>query len=136
MNQSTVKDLDVVFSLIKNLSEVRVYNACGAFKGVMIRDNERAYELIKEARELVKAIESGEFKSSYKNEYDEMLNEVAKTRTEKIKTLNMLDDLGVCIYWIRNNLSDRCFLHLEDIRSAEAVFKRLDLILKFLERNE
>lgn len=45
--------------IVQSLSEVRVYNSCGVFKGVMIRDNEKTYELIKKARKLVEDIKNG-----------------------------------------------------------------------------
>mgnify|MGYP003609232967 CR=1 FL=1 len=42
--------------IIKELATIRVYNSCGVFKGVMIRDNEKAYELTLKARKLIKEI--------------------------------------------------------------------------------
>lgn len=42
-----------IIKLINELSKIRVYNSCGVFQGVMIRDNKKAYQLIKEARKIM-----------------------------------------------------------------------------------
>lgn len=46
MNKKLIK-------LIDELSKVRVYNSCGVFQGVMIRDNKKAYKLILKARKIM-----------------------------------------------------------------------------------
>lgn len=42
--------------IIKELASVRVYNSCGVFQGVMIRDNKKAYKLTLKARNLIKKL--------------------------------------------------------------------------------
>lgn len=39
-----------LIQIIQRLSEVRLYSACGVMNGVRIRDNQKVYELVKEAR--------------------------------------------------------------------------------------
>lgn len=46
--------------IIEKLSKIRIYNSCGVFKGVMIRDQEEVYLLVKEARELIKQLKETE----------------------------------------------------------------------------
>ena len=46
--------------IIEKLSKIRIYNSCGVFKGVMIRDQEEVYSLLKEARELIKKLKETE----------------------------------------------------------------------------
>jgi hypothetical protein len=43
--------------IIKDLASVRVYNSCGVFQGVMIRDNKKAYKLTLKARKLISKLE-------------------------------------------------------------------------------
>lgn len=42
-----------LIKLIDELSKIRIYNSCGVFQGVMIRDNKKAYKLILKARKIM-----------------------------------------------------------------------------------
>lgn len=53
-----------LIKIIDRLSKIRIYNSCGVFKGVMIRDQEEVYSLVKEARELIKKLKETENENS------------------------------------------------------------------------
>ena len=61
-NPTTKKggDMSEFIVIIEKLSKIRIYNSCGVFKGVMIRDQEEVYSLVKEARELIKKLKETE----------------------------------------------------------------------------
>ncbi|GAB1376870.1 hypothetical protein MASR1M48_17220 [Lactococcus petauri] len=49
-----------IIKLINELATVRVYNSCGAFQGVMVRDQKKVYSLVKKARKLVEELQKVE----------------------------------------------------------------------------
>jgi hypothetical protein len=50
----------LLLKIVEQLSEVRLYSACGVLKGVMVRDNEKVFHLVKEARILLEKIKNTE----------------------------------------------------------------------------
>lgn len=47
-----------LIKLINELSKIRIYNSCNVFQGVMIRDNKKAYMLVKRARKIMVKIKN------------------------------------------------------------------------------
>lgn len=45
-----------ILRLIQELSKVRLYSACGVMNGIRVGDNQKVYELVKEARFILDAI--------------------------------------------------------------------------------
>ena len=39
--------------ILDQLSKIRVYNSCGVFQGVMIRDQKKVYSLVMESRKII-----------------------------------------------------------------------------------
>lgn len=53
-----------LIEIIERLSKIRIYNSCNVFKGVMIRDQEACYELVKEARGVIEKLKNSEERES------------------------------------------------------------------------
>ncbi len=45
-----------LIEIIERLSKIRIYNSCNVFKGVMIKDQEACYKLVKEARDVIEKL--------------------------------------------------------------------------------
>jgi hypothetical protein len=46
-----------LYTLVKDLSKIRLYSACGVDRGVMVRDKEKVFNLVKKARKLIEETE-------------------------------------------------------------------------------